>query len=186
MKSIPFTVYDIFAYLFSGSIIIFTSYWGFNGNEVLKDEYTSYQIIAFIISSYILGHIISNLSAYILEGKIVFNILGNPSDIMMGGLKINKIKKWIFPGYYKELPVETRGRILSQARSRNFTGTGAALFLHMFSVVSLIEKLWNRLDEFRNLYGFARNMTLSLIISGIIILVSSVSHNNSNFYFLLS
>jgi hypothetical protein len=98
-----------------------------------------------------------------LEEMFVSRLLGRPSMTLMA----QSPPKWyqlLFPGYYRPLPEVTRERVLGQAKSRKFAGTGEALFVHAFSLVRRNESDRQRLDEFRNLYGFCRNTSFALFV----------------------
>jgi hypothetical protein len=43
------------------------------------------------------------------------------------------------------------------------------LFLHAYSIVTANERAQARLDDFRNQYGFARNMSFAFLVSAIAI-----------------
>jgi hypothetical protein len=86
------------------------------------------------------------------------------------------IKGWrpvIFPGYYRRLPKKTIEAILAQLSDNEKTLHGDALFLHAYvRVTKLIEGSQERLDAFRNQYGFSRNTSFALVTSSLILLGS--------------
>ena len=79
---------------------------------------------------------------------------------------------WVFPNFHRALPAITQQRVNEQAAARNCAPTGEGLFLHAYSIVTGNEKSQARLDDFRNQYGFARNMCFAFSASAIVILIS--------------
>lgn len=71
--------------------------------------------------------------------------------------------------YYRTLPKETTRRLLERAKRSGFDGAGEALFLHVFGLLKQRPEVLNRLDQFRNLYGFSRNVAMSLVFVTIVL-----------------
>lgn len=179
--NIPFTIYDFFAYLSSGSILLIIFDYLFGNSIILQDEVSAPLIFLFVLLSYIIGHVIANLSSSILENIIIGKILDRPIKILFDSSP-NKFWKIIFPGYHRKLPQEVIVRMKKQAEDKGFGGEGEALFYHAFSHVSQHKELLNRLDEFRNLYGFARNLTLSLLLGSIAFFIKHFSDPSSTLF----
>ena len=171
MTKIPFTVYDIFAYVFSGGVVVTAIDYVFGYQWILNVEKSAFLAIFLIFLAYVSGHLVAHFSSFFLEIILVDKILKRPSRILMGE-NPPKILRLIFPGYYKPLPEATQQRTLSQAKSREFKGTGEALFLHAYAIVTKNKDSQNRLEEFRNLYGFARNMAFSFFVTAILLLIA--------------
>jgi hypothetical protein len=176
MSQIPFTIYDFFAYLSSGAVLVATIDYLYGYQWLLRDQLTPVLALFLIFLSYLVGHAVAHFSSPILEQFLIGKILKRPSLILMGE-KAARILNRIFSGYYKPLPQGTQERIQKQAQGRGFTGSGESLFLHAYGLVTQSEQAQKRLDEFRNLYGFARNMALTLLVSAILLLFG---HNDSN------
>jgi len=179
MGGIPFTLYDILAYLSSGSIILVVIDYLFNAHYIFSNDLNLQEGIAFLFLSYITGHIVAFFASLILEDIVANRWIGSPSSILMNKIKHPKLQK-IFPGYLRPLPIETKERIISNAKSRLFFGEGEALFLHAFSIVTASENFQKRLDDFRNQYGFARNISFSLLIASCLMLFSNSSTQEKN------
>jgi hypothetical protein len=75
----------------------------------------------------------------------------------------------IFRKYYKALEDKTRHRIVKRLQERDFKGEGQALFDHVSGVVQQNTYLTSRLDIFLNLYGFARNMSISFLVVAMLV-----------------
>ncbi len=172
MTSIPFTVYDIFAYLSAGSLLLFTIDYAYGSKILLNESLSLTIVILFLFAAYICGHIVAGLSEPIFQEIITRKWIGIPSEILMGA-KTGPITRRLFPFYCKPLPESTQVRVRAQAIARDFSGSGETLFLHTFSIVCQSDTERNRLDEFRNLYGFSRNVAFSLFV-GSLILVSAI------------
>ena len=168
MTSIPFTVYDIFAYLSSGSLLLLAIDYAYGSKIVLSEAPPLPLMVAFLFASYICGHIVASLSEPTLEELVTRRWIGIPSEILMG-TEPRPLACRLFPTYCRALPDQTRRRVQAHARSRGFSGSGEPLFLHTFSVVCQSDTERKRLDEFRNLYGFSRNVAFSLVFGGLLL-----------------
>jgi len=73
---------------------------------------------------------------------------------------------------FRALPQPTQLRVLAQAEARGVKSTGEALFLHAYPIVTASSVLQARLDDFRNQYGFARNMSFAFLTAAAAILVA--------------
>lgn len=172
MDKVPFSLYDFFAYLSSGTVVLAAVdyVWGLGFLE--RDKVGAALGIALVILAYVTGHIVAQFSAWLLEHTIVKRVLHRPLSLLMGAKPRWVVLAWAFPNFHRPLPVDTQKRVKDQAAARKCTATGEALFLHAYSVVTASEQAQARLDDFRNQYGFARNMCFAFLLSAIAILVS--------------
>lgn len=171
MDKIPFSVYDFFAYLSSGAVVLTTVdyVWALG---ILQHEKIGVALgIALVILAYVTGHIVAHFSSWLLEHIIVRRLLQRPLALLMGAKPRLIVSAWLFPNFHRQLPEATQRRVNEQAAVRNCAATGEGLFLHAYSIVTTNERAQARLDEFRNQYGFARNMSLAFGVSAIAILV---------------
>ena len=162
MSRIPFTVYDFFAYLSSGFVVVATWDYVYGRQWLLENEIRPALALFLVFLAYIAGHAVAHFSSMVLENGFVAKALGRPSKTLMGEPAPPLLPK-LFWLYYRPLPAKTRERIRAQAEARGFDGSGEALFLHAHSVATQDERVQARLDEFRNLYGFCRNMAFSFL-----------------------
>ncbi len=181
MSNIPFTVYDVLAYLSSGLLLIVAVDYVYGKQIVLEDAISAVKVVTFLFLAYICGHIIASLSSIFLEEWFVSRLLGRPSVTLMNQSSQKRLKR-LFTGYYRPLPENTRNRILIQAKSRNFSGNGEALFLHIYSIIKRDEKDRQRIDEFRNLYGFCRNISFSLFIVAVLLALGTFTKQSPPSY----
>ena len=177
MNQLPFNTYDVFAYLASGSVVVAGVDYLYGSQWLLQEEHSAVFSLVLIFGIYLTGHIVATCSSAVFESIIVGRLLGRPSTILMGGGTSKAI--WLFPLYYRPLPVETRKRIGQRLEENAFAGEGEALFLHIFSTVKHGEATKLRLEEFRNLYGFARNVSFSFLVLSAMIVIGSCDAQRS-------
>jgi hypothetical protein len=166
---VPFSAYDFFAYLASGSLIVATVDVLYGRQLLLTKEHPVALDVFLVLAAYVIGQVVAQLSATILEGFLVERVLLRPSYALMG--KTRPGFRRLCPLYYNALRTETRERVILQAQKRGFAGSGEALFAHAFGVMKQDAPTMARLDQFRNLYGFARNMTFSLMVVALLIAI---------------
>jgi len=161
MEKIPFSAYDFFGYLASGFLVVLAgSYLG--GYEwVTKDDFGVTTGLLLLTASYIVGQVLATPSAWLYERVIVGRILGRPNENLFS----SKPKWWsyIFPGYYTPLPKATQ-KVIKESIKNEEHHTGEALFIHAFGVVKLEESCMSRLSDFRNMYGFCRNVSFACLL----------------------
>jgi len=172
VDKIPFTVYDFFAYLSSGAVWVVTADYVLGFGLLDREKITPVFAVVLIIFTYVCGQIAAHFSSFILEQIIVARLLGRPNALLMGETAHWRVLKWIFPGYFRALPTGTQQRVKTQAHGRGIHSTGEALFLHAYPVVSEKPALQARLDDFRNQYGFARNMSFAFLTSALAIVIA--------------
>ncbi len=173
MSRLPFTVYDFFAFLSSGSIVLAALAYLFGPRVLFESQPTVADWVVLIFAAYILGHVVAQFSARLYESFFVEKFLGLPSETLMGGRR----KSWphIFWLYYNSLEKETQERIEQRKKVHKFHGTGKALFAHIFGVVKHDADTLTRLDEFLNTYSFCRNVSLAFLVVAILIWVGPIN-----------
>jgi len=172
MDKIPFSVYDFFAYLSSGTVVLTTVdyVWGLGILE--RKEVGPVLSIALVILAYVTGHIVAQFSSFLFEHTIVKRVLQRPLALLLGAKPRWIVFAWVFPNFHRAFPENTRRRIKEQAAARNCSSEGEGLFLHAYSLVTGNERAQARLDDFRNQYGFARNMSFAFLVSAIAIVAT--------------
>lgn len=164
MVKVPLSLYDFFGYLASGLLIATGVDYSLELGWVSKIGTSPVPIALFIVVTYIVGHINSNLASWLIEKSFVGKLLGNPVSILFesGSPKL-KVFRWIFPGYFQGLPSGMRDRIVSQLQSRNVPQNPSIVFYHARAVAKSDPVTWGRLDTFLSLYGFCRNVSFALL-----------------------
>jgi hypothetical protein len=121
--------------------------------------------VALVILTYASGQVIAHFSALFLEYGAVDKLLKRPTGVLLGDRPKVSALRYVFRNYYRALPLATGDRVRAQASARGCHTAGESLFLHVYSTVTVNEKLQARLDDFRNQYGFARNMAFAFIVA---------------------
>ena len=184
MNKIPFNVYDFFAYLSSGSVVIGAIDYLF-GYQWLLSKDISIQFFFFLIFlSYTCGHCVAHFSAFLLEKLLVKKLLGSPTLLLMG--KPGRIFwRTAFPGYHHPLPKKTQERVVAVADSKGIDARGSGFFEHAYSIMSRNERVQAKLDQFRNLYAFARNMSFVLFSTSIMFLIAHFQKNSVGYWWII-
>jgi hypothetical protein len=136
VEKIPFTVYDFFAYLSSGTVWLVTADYVLGIGLLQRDKIGPVLGVTLVIFAYVCGHIVAHFSSFILEHVVVGRLLNRPNAILIGERARWWVLGWVFPNYFRPLPEETQQRIREQAESRGVTSTGEAFFLHAYPIVS--------------------------------------------------
>ena len=179
MDKIPFSVYDFFAYLPSGIVLIAIGDYVMHLGLAGREKVGSLMVVGLLVIAYVLGQVVAHLSSFIFEETLVARLLKKPSLILLGNGRYWKPFAWIFRNYFRTLPKTTQDRVREQAVRRGCSGAGEGLFLHMYAIVSTNDRIQARLDDFRNQYGFARNMSFAFLISTVAILAAHWTFNNT-------
>jgi len=172
VDKIPFSVYDFFAYLSSGAVVLTTVdyVWGLGVLE--RKDVGPVLGIALVILAYVTGHIVAQFSSMLCEHTIVKRVLKRPLALLLGEKPTWVAFAWVFPNFHRPFPEITRRRIKEQAAARGLASAGEGLFLHAYSIVTANERAQLRLDGFLNQYGFSRNMSFAFLVSAISIFVA--------------
>jgi hypothetical protein len=169
LDKVPFSVYDFFAYLSSGAVLLATADYVMGLGLMDRKDVPPLLVAVLIILAYVSGHIVAHFSSFILEQLFVGRLLKRPASILLGESPRSKILRWMFRNYFRPLPVSTQERVHAQAKLRDVAARGEGLFLHAYAVVTASPTQQARLDEFRNQYGFARNMSFAFIVAALTI-----------------
>jgi hypothetical protein len=166
----PFTDYDFYAYLTAGAGLLFAIDLTFNDAAITRlPEWTVVKIGLATALAYVTGQITASLSSLVLEHWIAQHLLYTPI-MMQAGLITSRrreqlIGRYFIGRYYGPLPSEIRKRVLARCGEAlsittwNATHT-EALFHWCFSKARTSTDVAARLDHFRNLYGFNRNVAM--------------------------
>ena len=174
---IPFSVYDFFAYLATGFVLLCAADYAFDGGWLQKKDVPPGMIGFFVVGGYILGHAVANVSSYFIEHKFLRGFLKSPEETLF---KANAEGFWsyIFPIFYKPFPTETQQRVLAKARAAGLDQPGRALFFHCFSIVKREKSTSERLATFLNIYGFCRNVCMASLIAATMLLYTALWHGD--------
>jgi hypothetical protein len=173
MDKIPFSVYDFFAYLSSGAVLVATAdyVWGLG---LLSDRAIGAALaVALLTITYVVGQTVAQFSSLFFEQIVVDRILKRPSSLLMGAKPTLRAFKWLFPNYHRPFATSTQENVRTQAASRDCLVEGEGLFQHAYPLVTADERAQARLDDFRNQYGFARNMAFAFVVAAAAIVLAS-------------
>jgi len=171
VDKIPFSVYDFFAYLSSGTVVLVTADYVMDLGLLNQDKIGPILAVFLVVIAYVCGHIVAHFSSFLFEHVAIGRVLKRPNALLLGepprrGLPL------IFRNYCRPFPTTTIERIRKQLESQGVATTGEAAFLHAYAVVTANTERQQRLDAFRNQYGFHRNMCFAFGISAIAITVA--------------
>jgi len=172
LDKIPFSVYDFFAYLSSGTVVLATGDYVLGLGLVGRDKIGPIFAVVLIVLAYVCGHIVAHFSSFILEYFVVGRLLNRPNVLLLGEKPGWRVFGWMFPNYCRALPEITIERVNSQLKAHGLSGTGEGVFLHAYALITANPERQQRLDAFRNQYGFARNMCFAFSLSAVAILVA--------------
>lgn len=164
MSRIPFTVYDFFGYLSSGFLVVSAVDLLFGERWLLQSHAPPLLYVFLVVLSYVFGHIVAHFSALALEELFVGHLLGRPTSLLMGQAG-SRCWRHVFRHYHKALPAATQARIRLRAHELGIVDSGDALFHHVHAQLTRDPHQKARLEEFRNLYGFARNMAFLFLLA---------------------
>jgi hypothetical protein len=173
---LPFSVYDFFAYLSAGFILLCAADYAFDAHWLLTEKLAPGQALLLTIVSYIAGHLIANVSSFLIEHKLVRGLLGAPEELLFQNHQIGRWSK-LFPVYFKPFPPETQRRVLDKASANGITAPGRGLFFHCFAIVKRSKSTLERLNAFLSLYGFCRNVSVACLLAAGVLLFGAVFHS---------
>jgi hypothetical protein len=158
LSKFPFTSYDFWAYLASGGLLLaaidVVAGTGFLGQK----DWTWAQTAVALAASYIAGQLIAAPSSFVFERGLVGKVLGFPRDVLFGQPRAPRWIRWCLPAYFEQLPETTQQAALSKGKALGIDGPGEKLFWPAFTVAKESKTAKERMDNFLNLYGLARNL----------------------------
>jgi hypothetical protein len=184
MKSwFPFSDYDFYSFLTSGILMLFAiDYWLSGGNWVVDKGWTVQQNVLVLIIAYITGQIIAIPSSIIYDFILVDHILGHPMEVQLGDGEVSfvaKVLKIVIGQDYGRLPESIKKNVLKRAKADTDLKDNALLNdkKNIFDIAFIAargrveDKV--RIDDYRNQYGFGRNVSLTSFITAIFMYYSN-------------
>lgn len=180
MDKLPFSIYDFFACLSSGFVLIAAVDYAFNAGKLLTHDAAFLLDLVLIIGAYIVGHVVAEFASHIYERGIVRGRLGDPLNNLLATPSASERWRRVSKSYFQPLPEETQLRISKKAQARQFEGSGRGLFYHCHAIVKRDPVVLGRLGTFLNLYGFARNNSLAAFAAAPILVAGAIhSHDDA-------
>jgi hypothetical protein len=188
----PFTDYDFYAYLTSGAMLLAAVDFVFAGGGYLaRTDWTVVQVIVAVALAYVTGQLAATLSAVIFENWLARTILRPPFAILVGTSSPRRretlVARWAAAPYYRALPEAMQRKIVERAkRDLDVEEITAAeqVFQPAYAAARKDEDTRNRLDDFRNQYGFSRNMAFVAAISLVMLLVKEQISGDNQYLWL--
>lgn len=187
-KDFPFTKYDFYAYLASGlMVLLFVDRIFGNSAYLINRADWGFVAGAMAVSlAYITGQIIAIPSSLILEHLLFKAVLRSPIVLQVGIKKPRfheKVLSALVGRYYGPLPENVGSKIKSKARNilkmkdEDPDVSAEALFQVAFVEARKNEDTRNRMDDFRDQYGFSRNIAF---IALMVFCMSLMKHSIPN------
>ena len=138
----------------------------FGEQLVLRPTLSPQMYLLLVIASYVVGQVISHLSAVVLEQWLVKRLLGGSTGVLLAGEHGRSPWARLFPQYFHGLKTATAARVMAQAERRGCKLTGDELYDHCYAVVTEASgRAASRLDYLKSQYGFARNIAFGFFCS---------------------
>jgi len=170
MMKIPFSIYDFFGYLSSGFAVLAALDFASGARWLFADSVPAGFALVILLAAYVTGHLVAHVSSVVLEHGFLRRVLRSPEEHLLATTKISTRWRWLFPGNFAQLPQGTRERVLAKAAAAGAGLEPRALFFHCHACVKSDEVTLGRLNTFLNLYGFCRNLAMSVLLSGFILM----------------
>lgn len=164
MEKLPFSVYDFFAYLSSGFLVVFAAVVSLNGVAPLQGPLPVVFLIFWILFAYLVGHMVAHFSAIVLEDALVRGLLGSPNRHLFAEKRPRSLRAFLFRGHFTPLPASMVKRFKDKAATLGIPLIDDGFFFHCYSRVKQRDYVSSRLSAFLNLYGFCRNLSMALLI----------------------
>lgn len=168
-QKIPFTSYDFWAYLSAGFLLLSAVDHIANTGLLARNSWTVVQGVVAMSAAYAVGQLVASMSSWLFERLLVGRLLGYPRDTLFGRPKAWRWVQRCLPAYFQALPPETQSAALERGGRVGVATSGEALFWPAFSNARATPAVAARLDNFLNLYGFARNVALVAFIDSAIL-----------------
>ncbi len=188
----PFTDYDFYAYLSSGMIVLFALDYGINDGAVMfRNSWPFVQVVFLIATAYIVGHIIAGFASVLLEQWLGRRFLRSPVSVMMdmGASRFRErvIRCFFAVRYYEPQSEHIRSKILQNVAERlgkepERIDNPEEVFQVAFPVARAVPDAAARLDEFRRMYGFSRNVALSGVVGAGALVYKAATSNEVTLY----
>jgi hypothetical protein len=174
MMKIPFSIYDFFGYLSSGFAVLAALDFASGARWLFADSVPPGFALLVVFAAYIIGHAVAHVASVVFEHGFLRRVLRSPEEHLLAAVPSSTRWRWFFPGNFSPLPQETRDRILAKAAAAGAGSEPRALFSHCHACVKGDEVTLGRLNTFLNLYGFYRNLAMAVLLSGFVLMWSTI------------
>lgn len=192
----PFTDYDFYAYITAGMLLIAAADYTFGGGVLTaRTEWTVVQITFWTAIAYLTGQLVAAPSSAILEHFVARTALHPPSDLILGLSKLRRRERmirWLFASReYAPLPKSFREGIIKAASNSlglqpSDIQSGEDVFGVAYGIARSSTDAVARMDQFRNLYGFSRNVSfVGFLAVGLLIAKLFTAPSDHHLWWLL-
>lgn len=190
----PFTDYDFYAYLTAGVLLIAaTDYSIFGSTLIQKTDWPVVHIIFWIAMAYVVGQITASPSAIILEQWLARDLLRSPASMLLGlqneRTREHIIRSLLVGRIYGPLPEPIRKNILAYSKTKLGLAEEEeiepeAVFQLAYPTARSVPDAAARMDQFRNLYGFCRNVSFVAFVAAVLLCVHGYLFSSKEGYSL--
>jgi len=182
----PFTDYDFYAYLTSGTLTLSVFDFAFNEAKLLTySDWNFVQIVAAVTTAYVAGHIIATLAQLVIETFAVSKLISKPITLQLGFKKPNFVERVIgvlVGRYYAPFEPSIQQTILTHTKealgkSSEDIVSAEDVFQVGFKRSFSSDNTRSRIDSFLNQYGFCRNIAFVALLSAVIFVWQSICSN---------
>ena len=175
----PFTDYDFYAYLTAGLFLLLGLDLALTGGTLmLRPNWPVVQVVMLVAAAYVLGQLVAGPSSNLLEHLVARRLFRSPASLLLG-LANPRFRERLFSAIfigrnYGPLPNAMCKRILDAAAKT--LGVPAItdaeqVFQVAFPAARSVADSAARMDQFRNLYGFCRNVSFVSIVVAIFLVL---------------
>jgi len=169
MSELPFEPYDFFGYIASGLVLVVLAQETLGFPKVFGAELKPFDIAVTVLAVYIAGQLVAGPSKFLFEDLLVHRVLGSPTKNLLSA-NPHRLRKLLFPGFYQPLPAVIRTKIVAKLESMQLANADAEdtfLTIRYAPEVLGSERLISKIDAFRDMYGFNRNVSFSLLFAAL-------------------
>lgn len=191
----PFTNYDFYAYLTSGGLLFVAIDYTLNDAAFLtKTDWSFVQIVIAVAAAYVGGHIVATFAQALLESIIAAKLIAKPIQLQLGFKQPTRIEKLVgslVGRYYEPLPEATRSTIIQATATAlkkpvEEVTNAEDIFQVGFRKSIDVDGARSRIDDFRNQYGFCRNISFVGFIGALLLSWKAWTSAYSNFDWALA
>jgi hypothetical protein len=166
LKELPFDPYDFFGYIASGLVLVVLAQLTLGFPKVFGADLKPFDMAVTVLAVYIAGQIVAGPAKAFFEDIIVQKVLGSPTRNLLRPTR-RHVLRIIFPGFYKPLPPKTRAKLAEKISAGDGDPEDVFLAIRYAPEVLASDSLIAKINIFRDQYGFARNVSFSLLFAAV-------------------
>lgn len=174
----PFTGYDIFAHLASGLTVLVGSAFAFDKTRFIESSPDLPVLVILVVVAYALGHVIAELSSFVLERQLVRRVLGAPEVHLLASDALTPQRR-LLRSYFDPVHHSVMARIEARRVREGVTEDPRGVFWNALPVARKDPSAAKRLEAFLNVYGFCRNMCIAFLTTAALLLLGLLTHQTA-------